>query len=68
MTVTQWEYKVGSYRGLSKGDREQMLTDLNKMGEQGWEAVNITASDSGGPLHVLYKRPTAQNPSSSAPA
>ena len=43
----KWEYLLGTFTR-----RDLMLDELNKLGEQGWEAIAMKTEG-----HILMKRP-----------
>lgn len=47
--MQEWEYKIAESLDES---------DLNELGEDGWELVAVTSNDSGSPLYFYFKRPT----------
>lgn len=52
---TQWEYRVKFVR-IPKKDATASVTDeLNEVGEEGWELVNIV--EVGTVLMAVFKRP-----------
>lgn len=63
--VEKWSYKIFKYMGsITKGSMmDEDLERLNRLGEQGWEAVAMTSSSNAIGLEVrssiLLKRPFA---------
>ena len=52
-----WEYRVQTVGGVfgTKDDLIQSL--LNEWGAEGWEAVNVLASQGSGKVTIVAKRP-----------
>lgn len=58
--MDKWEYKVIRISQITQGfllepDKLPKLDELKKLGEEGWEAVSITAPF-GGAMFALLKR------------
>jgi hypothetical protein len=55
----RWTYQVveikPSFLGRQKADKIQ--AELNRLGAQGWELVNITAPNTLAPVTLVLKRP-----------
>ena len=64
----QWEYKTMLFEFTKDGllrdryvDDEEMEENLNQLGRQGWELVNVSLLQDG--LFAFLKRPVAENSS-----
>jgi hypothetical protein len=53
----KWEYTITSFRST----REWISDESNKLGEEEWEAITVTADG-----HILMKRPKGNRPESDA--
>lgn len=56
--LNQWEYCVKTFGTFFKGVRDQELeTELNQWGEEGWEVVAFRAIENTNQAQVIAKRP-----------
>ncbi|OGO08944.1 MAG: hypothetical protein A2Z66_07345 [Chloroflexi bacterium RBG_13_66_10] len=56
--TTQWEYRVISLGGGLRGTKdEQMETELNALGDEGWEVVGLTSRENSQRITLVAKRP-----------
>lgn len=53
MNGRKWEYKIETI-GIMLGNWE--LDKLNKMGDEGWEAVGLFYGEKKGQMYILFKR------------
>lgn len=55
--MDRWEYKVLNLGGILKSiKQEELEASLNALGQEGWEAVDSSALDSGSRILVILKR------------
>lgn len=60
MANERWQYNVVEFKGsvwTTKVDPEMLKSELNKLGQLGWELVECR-QQSGGFLQAIMKRPT----------
>jgi hypothetical protein len=56
--AVQWEYRVVTFGGaLRSAKDEQMESELNALGEEGWEVVGLTKRESTYRITLIAKRP-----------
>lgn len=57
--TTQWEYKILSIetKGLMGFAMEEPESELNDLGEEGWELVEQINMDLGATQALIFKRP-----------
>jgi len=51
----KWEYKIIQNMALLGGDKK-LIPELNALGQEGWEAVAVSAKSEGAIERVLLKR------------
>ena len=51
----KWEYQFVMNMALTGGNKK-LVQELNTLGQEGWEAVGVSAKASGAIEHVLLKR------------
>lgn len=59
--MTRWEYKIINIRSENYRLDERKVTELNVLGEEGWELVGLTSvnfkSGATDNLAMVFKRP-----------
>jgi hypothetical protein len=63
MSAVRWEYRILNIRSESYRIKTSFTSQLDELGEEGWELVSITAINhkTGGTDHIgmVFKRPKA---------
>jgi len=55
---TPWEYRVQTLGGVLRGIKDEALeAELNTLGEEGWELVEVITSQGSGRITLVAKRP-----------
>ncbi len=53
-----WEYRVLTLGGTLSGPKDQdMESELNALGQDGWEAVAMRAHENSNKVSIVLKRP-----------
>lgn len=57
----KWQYRVLTVGGALRGITDEALeTELNALGEEGWEVVEVITSQRTARVTVVAKRPLSQ--------
>ncbi len=56
-----WEYRVVSWGGTFSGPKDEELeSELNALGQEGWEAVAMRAHENSNKVTFILKRPLSE--------
>ncbi len=55
-----WEYRVQSFGGTLSGPKDEALeSELNALGQEGWEVLAVRPHENSNKLTIFFKRPLA---------